>query len=84
MCSGTEDVALMNVEGENFEKTKNLWVGDSGATCHMVCKDETLINWVRSDEEVEAADAGSMKVEKISMIKKKFNTGSMSQGNHFL
>ena len=72
MCSEEKDLALMNVERENPKKTRNLWVGDSGATHHIVCKDENLINWVQSDEEVEAADSGLMRVEKIGMIQYQF------------
>jgi hypothetical protein len=41
-CNEELDSAFISLEeGEDRNEFKNLWVGDSGATCHMVCSDKT-------------------------------------------
>jgi hypothetical protein len=43
---------------------KEIWVGDNGATCHVVCSDENLINWRPVKQEVTVAGGSSLPVTK--------------------
>jgi hypothetical protein len=47
-------------------------VGDSGATCHMVCNDSNLINWKSVNEEVIVAGGETLLMMKVGCLKVKF------------
>jgi hypothetical protein len=51
---------------------KEIWVGDTVATCHMVCSDENLTNWRSVNQEVTVAGGSSLPVTKIGSLKTKF------------
>jgi hypothetical protein len=56
ICNEELDSALIRMEDEKDKaKFQTLWVGDSGATCHMVCNDQNLTNWKFVNEEVIVA-----------------------------
>jgi hypothetical protein len=47
-------------------------VGDSGATCLMICNDSNLINWKSMNEDVIVAGGGTLPVMKVGSLKVKF------------
>jgi gag-polypeptide of LTR copia-type/Zinc knuckle len=68
ICEGMIDSALIcNDENEKTKMTK-YWVGYSGATCHMVCSNEKLIDWRSVDERITVAGGASLPVTKIAKI----------------
>jgi hypothetical protein len=68
ICEEIIDSTLIcNDENEETKMTK-YWVGDSGATCHMVCSDEKLINYRSVDERITVAGGASLPLTKIGKI----------------
>jgi hypothetical protein len=67
------DTTLISLEeGDKNNKFNKLWVGNSGATCHMVCNNSNLINWKSVNEDVIVARGGTLLVMKIGNLKVKF------------
>jgi hypothetical protein len=59
-------------DGKDKAKFQNLWVGDSGATCHMICNHENLRKWKSVNEEVIVDRGGTLPMIKIRSLKLKF------------
>ena len=62
------DFAFVSMEGKGEPQNSNLWVVNSGATCHMVCNDMIVLYWKRVTDEVVVADGNPLFVEKIGKI----------------
>jgi hypothetical protein len=73
ICNEELDSTFISLEeGEDRNEFKNLWVGDSRATCHIVCSDKNLINWKSVNEDVIVVGGGTLPVMKIGSLKVKF------------
>jgi hypothetical protein len=62
----TEDcppVALVSTKNTFFKK--NLWIADTGASCHMTCSEEGLYNCVEIKEEIKVGDGNYIKATKM-------------------
>jgi hypothetical protein len=72
ICEDKIDSIFICEDKNKTDKMKEIWVGDTGATCHMVCSDENLINWRSVKQEVTVAGGSSLPVTKIGSLKTKF------------
>jgi hypothetical protein len=55
----------VSFENEEVYENSILWVGDTGATCHMICNDSGLFDYKRVTDELNVADGRALKVEKL-------------------
>ena len=68
VCFENIDNALICESGDKEHNFGNLWVGDSGATCHMVCEDLHLIDWKWVEEEITVAGGGTLPVKRLEIL----------------
>jgi hypothetical protein len=59
---------------EDTEKGNDLlfWVDHTGATCHMVCKDEGMSDCISSNQHVFEGDGRALEVKKVRKLQVKF------------
>ena len=70
--SRDSEIALIGTEGPSSCFSSNLWVGDTGATCHMVCREEGLFDCISSNQNVLVGDGRALNVEKVGKLKVRF------------
>jgi hypothetical protein len=71
-CTSAKEIALVSFESQEGLQRRNLWVGDTGATCHMVCDDSELFDYESVHDEVVVGDGRPLRVTKIGKIEGKF------------
>ena len=71
-CSEDEckkDLALTNTEVEDFAGATNsiseVWIGDTGSSCHLVTSDKGLINIKIIDEGIKVGNGSTMSATKM-------------------
>jgi hypothetical protein len=84
ICEDIIDSAFICKDTEKSDKMKEFWVGDTGATCHMVCSDGNLINWRPVKQKVTVAGGSSLPVTKIGSPKIKFKNTMGKDSDGFL
>jgi len=70
------EIVLVGFESKEGLQNSNLWVGDTGATCHMVCNDANLLDYKTVNDEVIVGDGRPLNVIKIGKIKVQFTNNS--------
>ena len=65
--SKEEEVVLMGTERDVSDP--NVWICDSGATCHMIGNDLGLINTKRIDHQITVGDGRCIKTSKMGDLK---------------
>ena len=63
------DIAFMTQEMKGKEKTKNLFIADSGASCHLVGNDEGMYECEHIDDDIVIGDGKSIRATKIGKFK---------------
>ena len=58
--------------GSEGEAQDNLWICDTGVTCHMIGKDMGLINVKTVDHQITVGDGRSLKSIKMGNLKLEF------------
>jgi hypothetical protein len=75
-CTSAKEIALVGCENQEGLQDQNLWVGDTGATCHMVCDDSKLFDFESVNDEVVVGDRRPLRVAKIGKLKVHFANSS--------
>jgi Zinc knuckle len=75
-CTSAKEIALVGFESQKGLQNRNLWVGDTGAKCHMVCDDSNLFNYESVHDEVVVGDGRPLRVTKIGKLKVNFANSS--------
>jgi Zinc knuckle len=75
-CMSAKEIALVGFENQEWVQDRNLWVGDTGATYHMVCDDSKLFDFELVNDEVVVGDGRPLKVTKIGKLKVNFSNSS--------
>jgi hypothetical protein len=80
-CTSAKEIALVGSKSQEGLQDRNLWVGDTGATCHMVCDDSKLFDFESINDEVVVGDGRPLRVEKIGKLKVHFanSSGELSE-----
>jgi len=66
------EIALVGFEDKEGFKNSELWVGDTGTTCHMVCNDKNLYDVILVNDKVIVGDGRSLSVKKMGNLKVNF------------
>jgi hypothetical protein len=75
-CTSAKEIALVGSESQEGLQDRNLWVGDTGATCHMVCDDSKLYGFESVNDEVVVGDGRPLRVAKIGKLNVHFASSS--------
>ena len=75
----TNDRALAAVDIRSSKETPNLWLGDTGASCHMTYSDEGMYDFQTTNSFVTIGDGRVMKTQKIGKKKLMVKTSSGKQ-----
>ena len=59
----------MTQEMKGKEKMKNLFIADSGASCHLVGNEQGMYEWEYIDDDIVIGDGKSLRATKIGKLK---------------
>jgi hypothetical protein len=65
------EIALIGSEVAGKGHTLDFWVEDTGATCHMVSRDEGMFDYIPGNQHVFVEDGRALKVKKVGKLQHK-------------
>ena len=60
---------IINFSAKEVSFSKNTWIGDSGASCHMTNDDNGMFDWSKIDEEITIGNGKPMKATKVGSLR---------------
>jgi hypothetical protein len=66
------EIALVGFESKEGLQNSYLWVGDTGATCHMIWNDTNLFDYETVNDEMIVGDGRPLNVTKIGKVNQQF------------
>ena len=67
--AGTTAVVVFNSVSENSEFSENIWIGDSGASCHYYNSDQGLFDVKDISERIMVGNGKTMEATKIGSLR---------------